>query len=124
MREETLEKLEKYPNLKKYSLSFEKTGGREEVDGFLPYLVIWFRDLFEKAGIDDSEVPIICDMDDETAEDFWSWGHNSRYANTFTYWLVSDVDFAVNMALEIIENNNLVNFDPDIEEQIEQERKR
>lgn len=40
MEKETLEKLEKYPNLKKYALYYEKTNGENEKAGYLPFIVI------------------------------------------------------------------------------------
>ena len=123
MKKETLKKIENFPNLKKYAIHFEKTEGDSEEAGFLPFIVIWFRRLFDKAGIDDGEVPMLFGYDEESdeAQDFWSWGHNSRYNHCFSEWVLADIDFAVNLALEIIENNNLGNFDPDVEKRIKQE---
>ena len=122
MRKETLQKLEKYPYLKEYALNFEKTRGDSEMAGYLPFIVIWFRDLFKKANIDDGEVPVLFEMDDETAEDFWSWGHNSRYANVFSWYILKDLDFAIDIVLQIIDNNQECSgFDEDVAEKIKQE---
>lgn len=124
MEKETLKKLKDYPRLKKYATHFEKTRGDAEIAGYLPFIVIWFRDLFKKANIDDGEVPVLFEMDDETAEDFWSWGHNSRYANTFSWYLLSNLDFCVDIALQIIDNDErLVGFDPDIRKKVMKEKK-
>ena len=122
MRKETLEKLKDYPNLKRYASYFEKNKDSEEA-GFLPYIVIWFRDLFKEADIGDELVPILFEMDDEVAEDFWSWGHNSRYSNVFSWWILDDLDFAIDVALQIIKNNpKCAGYDKDIEDKVAKEK--
>lgn len=124
MEKETLKKLKKYPRLKKYAIHFEKTEGDSEIGGYLPFVVIWFRDLFKKAQIDDGEVPVLFEMDDDTAEEFWSWGHNSRYANVFSWYILADLDFAINIALQIIDNNpECKGFDSDVEKRVKKEKK-
>ena len=124
MRKETLEKLKEYPKLKKYAKHFEKTDGDSEIAGFLPFIVIWFRDLFKEAGINDGQVPIEFEMDDDTAEEFWSWGHNSRYANVFEPYLLDNLDFCIDIALQIIDNNErLSGFDSDVEKRVKKEKK-
>jgi len=123
MEKETLQKLKDYPRLKEYALHFEKTRGDSEIAGYLPFIVVWFRDLFKKANIDDGEVPVLFEMDDETAEDFWSWGHNSRYANTFSWYLLPNLDFCVDIGLQIIDNNPDCNgFDENVEEKVKKEQ--
>lgn len=123
MRKETLKKLKSYPRLKKYAKHFEKTKGYSEIAGYLPFVVIWFRDLFKKANIDDGQVPILFEMDDETSEEFWSWGHNSRYANVFSLYLLSNLDFCIDIALQIIDNNPDCNgFDADVEKRVKKEK--
>lgn len=124
MEKETLKKLKNYPRLKKYAIHFEKTDGDSEIDGFLPFIVIWFRDLFKEAGINDGQVPIEFEMDEETSEEFWSWGHNSRYANVFSWYLLSNLDFCIDIALQIIDNDErLSGFDADIEKRVKKEKK-
>lgn len=123
MEKATLQKLKNYPRLKKYAIHFEKTDGDSEIGGYLPFVVIWFRDLFKLAKIDDGEVPVLFEMDDETAEDFWSWGHNSRYANTFSWYLLSNLDFCIDIALQIIDNNSECSgFDSDVEKRVKKEK--
>ena len=115
MKKETLKRLKEYPNLKKYAIHFEKTEGDSEITGYLPFVVIWFRELFEKAGIDDGQVPILFEMDNDTAEEFWSRGHNSRYANVFSWYLLSNLDFCIDIALQIIDNDErLSGFDAEV----------
>lgn len=116
--------LKKYPNLRKYALHFDKTEGTAEKFGYLPFLVIWFRQLFQKTGIQDDEVPALFGYDDESedAQMFWSWGHNSRYNHIFSMWLEQDINYALMLIFDIIEQNNIVGFDPDVKEIIEKER--
>ena len=124
MRKETLQKLKDYPRLKKYAKHFEKTRGYSEIAGFLPFIVIWFRDLFKEAGINDGQVPIEFEMDEETSEEFWSWGHNSRYANVFKQYLLDNLDFCIDIALQIIDNDErLSGFDSDVEKRVKKEKK-
>ena len=122
---EIKKQLKDYPNLKKYALHFDKTGGMEEIPGYLPYLVIWFRQLFEKAGIDDGGVPELFGYDEysDEAEDFWSWGHNSRYSNVFCGWLADDMDYTLNLAFDLMEQYELTDFDPDVAKIVKQEIK-
>jgi len=126
MEQETLKRIGNRKNLKKYAEHYEKEHGQSEFAGMLPCLIVWFRDLFRTAGIDDGQVPMLFgyDEDSEEAEDFWTWGHNSRYANTFSFWVDDDLDYAVNMGLDLIEQYELGDFDPDIEKGMEQEQKK
>ena len=116
--------LKNYKNLRRYALHFDRTEGSAEQGGYLPYLVIWFRELFKKANIDDGQVPQLFgyDEDSDEAQDFWTWGHNSRYNHTFCVWLEQDIDYALNLAFDLMEEYNLTDFDPNIEEIIKKER--
>lgn len=116
--------LKKYPNLRKYALHFDRTEGTAEEGGFLPFFVIWFRRLFDKTGIEDDQVPALFGYDDESdeANDFWNWGHNSRYANVFSCWLEQDIDYALRLIFELIEQYKLDGFDPDIKEIVEKDK--
>lgn len=67
-------------------------------DGYLPPLIIWFRERFENDQIRLTE---ILEWDDETMEDFFSWGHNSRWANTFWAEMDANFDAYVNTAMAI-----------------------
>ena len=126
MKKETIKRIGGRKHLLKYAKHFEKTDGENEVSGYLPCLIIWFRYLFDKAGIDDGQVPMLFgyDEDSDEAEDFWTWGHNSRYAHTFSNWVAADVDAAINVGLDLIEENKLGDFDPDILEELKQKERK
>jgi len=74
-------KLESYPNLKGYIESYIKNDGYPEENGCLPHFIYFFKRMCLDNDID---VEQFFNWDEETAEDFYSWGHNSRWANTFS----------------------------------------
>lgn len=43
-------------------------------------LTVWVRQVCDKYNLD---VEVICDWDEDTCEEFWSWGHNSRWHQVF-----------------------------------------
>lgn len=81
---ENLDKLKRFKNLYRYALYFAKNNGDSEHYMRLPNLTIWCRLTLEKNGVD---VPNFFGWDDAVAEDFYSWGHNSRWNHTFGYWM-------------------------------------
>lgn len=124
MKKSTKKKLENYPNLNRYAQHFEKTNGSSEDSGYLPYLVIWFRKLFREAGIEDDDVPSLCGFDEYEEEEFFSWGHNSRYNHVFSVWIENDIDFALSVAFSIMEEHeDCKDFDINVEKVIENEKK-
>lgn len=76
--------LDKYPNVQKYVEDYIKTDGITPCTDRAPNLIIWFRETLEKHGVD---IPEFFDWDNDLAEDFYSWGHNSRWGHTFIGWL-------------------------------------
>ena len=64
--------------LDRYVESFKALQGGSEEPCKLPYLVVYFRIALDKLGITDSDVPAFFRWPKYRAEDFWSWGHNSR----------------------------------------------
>ena len=101
--------LKKYKNLYKYAKHFlihqEAEHGR-----YLPNLIIWFRDVLDRAGVED--VPAYFGWDEDMAVDFWSWGHNSRWNHTFSIYLESEPKEALEHAISLAEEFG----DPDVEE--------
>lgn len=79
-----LSMLKKYPNVQRYVADYFGNEGMGPGGGRLPDLIIWFRETLEKNDID---IPDYFDWDDDLREDFYSWGHNSRWGNTFMVWL-------------------------------------
>lgn len=111
MKEKTLlfKDLKKHKNLYQY-FKYWLLNQCAEHDRYLPNLVIWFREIFDRAGIDD--VPEYLGWDADMAEDFWSWGHNSRWNHTFSVWLECEPEDAMKCAIDLADEHG----DPDIEE--------
>lgn len=81
-----LSALDKFPNVQKYIKEYIKNDGEMSLTR-LPNLVIWFRETLEKNGVD---VPEYFGWTEEWTEEFYSWGHNSRWVNVFMTWLEPD----------------------------------
>lgn len=118
------DRLKMFPNLSRYVKNFEKSEGGNEKDSYLPYVVIWFRELLDKAGYEDS-VPELFGFDEDDTEEFYSWGHNSRWNHVFATWLETNMDFALEIAFNLIDDDkSLYGFDVNVEAIVEeQERK-
>lgn len=105
--------LKKHKNLYKYAKHWMlKQCPEHDEDGYLPNLIIWFREVFEKAGITDDNVPEYLGWDEDMANDFWTWGHNSRWKHTFSIWLECEPEDAMEYAIDLADEYG----DPDIEE--------
>lgn len=98
--EEQLKELEKYPHLKKAVEHYYETGGQPEHEHCLPNLIVWIRHNIEDECCD-LEPAEFFGMDEETKEDFWSWGHNSRWSNTFWSYLDKHFNYCVEQCMEL-----------------------
>ena len=107
-----VERFKRIKNAYKYFEYFYNADGQSEVAGYLPFLVIWFRESFSKAGINDVKVCEYCGFTKDEEEDFLSWGHNSRYNHTFTTWCLMNKDKVVELILDLFGRNE--GFDPEI----------
>lgn len=105
-----LSMLNKYPNVQRYVADYIENEGMGPGGTRLPNLVVWFRETLEKNGVDVTEY---FDWEDDWREDFYSWGHNSRWGNTFRNWLSYD---ELEYHLEAIANIAEEYGDPNIEE--------
>lgn len=105
-----LSMLNKYPNVQRYVADYIENEGRGPGGTRLPDLVVWFRETLEKNGID---VPGYFEWTEEWREEFYSWGHNSRWGNVFMSWLEPD---EVEEHLETIADIAEEFGDPNIEE--------
>lgn len=102
--------LNKYPNVQRYVADYIKNEGMGPGGTRLPDLIIWFRETLEKNDID---VPDYFGWEDDWCEDFYSWGHNSRWGNTFRNWLsVGELEFQLGTIAVIAKEYG----DPNIEE--------
>lgn len=102
--------LNKHPNVQRYVADYIANEGMGPGGTRLPDLVIWFRETLEKNDID---IPDYFNWDDDWREDFYSWGHNSRWGNTFRCWLSVD---ELEQQLETIAKIADEFGDPNIEE--------
>ena len=71
---ELAKRVAKYPKLKECVDDFLKNDGMNPDSMCLTDLTVYIREL-------DIDEPCVFGWDGETTEDFYSWGHNSRYAN-------------------------------------------
>ena len=95
------ETLKKYKHLYEYALHWIKTHGSEHA-GKLANITIWFREMLDKAGVDD--VSEYLGFTDAQTEEFYSWGHNSRWNHVFQYdYLLNQFDDAMEIALQLAE---------------------
>ena len=96
--ENLLKELDKYPNLKGAVEHFYNTDGQPEHKDKLPNLIVWIRQVLDLAGEDAAEY---FEMPEETAEDFYSWGHNSRWSNTFWLFLENHFNWCVGLCIDL-----------------------
>lgn len=107
--------ISKYPNLERYYTHFEKTKGlSERQDGSFPNLIIWIRLNVEpeydgKEWIDAAQ---FFELDEDDTEEFYSWGHNSRWANVFLPFALINLDLVREKCIELAEKRG----DPNVEE--------
>ena len=88
--------LDKYPHLKSYVESYKKGECEPSQISSLAY---FFKRMCHDHDLDEQE---LFGWDDEIAEDFYSWGHNSRWANTFEWFLAENLDFCIDIAIELV----------------------
>lgn len=103
--------------LNSYVKSYKDNEGYPEHPHYLPMLVIYFRYAFDKLGINDVEVTDLLDWDEETAEDFLTWGHNSRYSHTFNSMLFDHLEEYVDLLKNAMINSGIKDFPVEIPEQ-------
>lgn len=93
-----LKELEQYPNLRKAVEHFYDTDGEPEHEGKLPNLIVWIRQVLENESEDAAEY---FEMSERQAEDFYSWGHNSRWGNTFYAFLCEHFNYCVAVCMNM-----------------------
>lgn len=97
--ENLLKELDKYPNLKKAVEHFYDTDGKPEHEGCLPNLIVWIRVVLDKYKSEDAAEYF--DMPEKSKEEFWSWGHNSRWSNTFWCYLDNHFCWCVGLCIDL-----------------------
>lgn len=101
----------KWKYLDEYVKSYKENEGVSEIAGFLPKLVVYFREALDKLGFTDCDVPDIFCWDEETAEDFLTWGHNSRWNHTFSCYLDDNLEEYVQILKDLMDKNELKDFE-------------
>lgn len=114
LTQEQKDALKDYPKLEAAINEYIELNGGSKIPGNLPLFIYWLRCKIEKYFDGDpapvtgwAEVEDTCETEDgETFtlnwdEDFWSWGHNSRWANTFASWVNDNFNDMVDTAIDI-----------------------
>lgn len=97
LKQETLKKLELYPILN----NAVKTHIENKDDPrYLANIVFWFRLIIEKHKLNAIDT---LQFDDETAVEFGSWGHNSRWNNVGEPWILDNFEMCVDIAINLAE---------------------
>ena len=98
--QEIKDQLENYPNLKKYVEHYAETNGEPENEGCISNLVYYFKLQCLNNDLDEEKT---FNWDNETSSDFYSWGHNSRWANTFDSYLHNNFQDTVEIGINLAE---------------------
>ena len=106
--------LSKFPNLERYFNHFEETDGVPEMQDCLPNLIIWIRLIVEPKEGEWIDPMRFFGLDDEDAEDFYSWGHNSRWKNVFWTYAQCNLKHVKEKCRELAE----LHGDPNVEEYV------
>lgn len=70
--------MNKYKHLKQYYMDYLEHKGKAEHDGCFPNLIIWIREVM---GDDQYKITEYLNMTEDAEEEFYSWGHNSRWSH-------------------------------------------
>ena len=112
--ENLLKELEQYPNLKKAVESYYNNDGKPEKEGRLPNLIVWIRVMCDNCMSDATD---FFEMSEDEKEDFWSWGHNSRWSNTFWSYLDRNFCYCVDRCMELAYDGGDLDVEQYIQEQ-------
>lgn len=105
-----------FEHLSEYVHEYVKNDGVSTKPGYLPKLVIYFRRAFDELGVSDVNVPEFFNWDEETAEDFLTWGHNSRWSNTFNALLYTHLDDYVDELKSAMVDGEVYDFEVNYDE--------
>ena len=106
------DELSKYPNLARYYRHFEEHHGEGEVSGWMPKLITWIRTIVEPDEGEWIDPVQAFGMEEYDAEEFCSWGHNSRWWNVFWPFAASDMERTRESCLLLAEKHG----DPNVDE--------
>lgn len=105
-----------FEHLSEYIHEYVKNDGSSTKPGHLPRLVIYFRMAFDKLGMHDGYVPEFFDWPDDIAEDFGTWGHNSRWNHTFSMMLYDNLDDYVDRLKSAMVDGEVYDFEVNYDE--------
>ena len=106
--------LSEFPNLERYFNHFAETDGAPEMQDCLPNLIIWIRLIVEPQEGEWIDPMTFFGLDDEDAEDFYSWGHNSRWKNVFWPYALNELEHVKAKCLELAKDHG----DPSVEDYV------
>ena len=104
---EQKERLKAYPVLEKAVNYFMTSKGQSEESGCIPHFVYFFKQKCLDNNVNPDEM---FGWDEETSEDFLSWGSNSRWTNTVTCYILSKFSECVDIALDVADNYGDLKF--------------
>ena len=102
------DKLKNYPNLKRIVQSFIAHNGESEEQGCLAKFTYFFKLMCLNNNLDEDAV---FGWNKETSEDFYSWGHNSRWIHTAQTYILSNFNQCVNVAIDLVEDYGDIDVD-------------
>ena len=102
------DQLENYPNLKKYVEHYIETDGEPEDEGCISNLVCYFKLQCLNHNLNEAKT---FKWDNKTSEDFYTWGTNSRWANTFDTYLYNNFQKLLKIGINLAEKYGDINVD-------------
>lgn len=101
LTKEQAQRLAQYQYLNQYVDEYITNNGQSTTVGILSSLTFFFKMMCINNSLDEQQ---LFDWDEELAQDFYSWGSNSRWANTFDAYLAANFNECVDIALDLVEN--------------------
>lgn len=108
IRPDQIQKLKQFPFLESYVKSYIENEGTAENIGCICRLTYFFKRMDIEHELD---MQSLFDWDDDTTEDFYSWGHNSRWANTFEGQMEGCLEDYVDVAIDLAETYGDIDLD-------------
>lgn len=107
LTKEQKERLKAYPVLEEAVNHFIKYRGEPEEKGCIAHYTYFFKQKYLDNNVDPDEM---FGWSNATSEDFWSWGSNSRWANTVACYIQSKFSKCLDIALDLADNYGDLNL--------------
>lgn len=101
LTKEQAKRLAQYPHLNQYVNEYIANDGQSTTAHSLSSLTFFFKMMCINNSLDEQQ---LFGWDEELAEDFYSWGSNSRWANVFDAYLATNFNECIDIALDLVEN--------------------